>query len=324
VTPETEWRPSASLEQLQLRARILARIRAFFAERNVMEVETPLLAEGGSTDPHLESFVCRYCGPGAAEGRDLYLQTSPEFAMKRLLAAGSGPIFQICKAFRNGEAGAHHNPEFTMLEWYRPGFDHLMLMNDVDALVSLILETPPADRITYRELCLTQLGIDPYTVTGEQLCTCAELNGIHTADFAEGLDIDGWLALLFTHVLEPTLGQERPLFVYDYPSSQAMLAQVRPDLPPVAERFELYCKGMELANGFHELADSAEQARRFTSDLQRREALGLPMVVMDRQLLAALAHGLPDCAGVALGVDRLLLLAAGLSNLDGVLAFPIK
>lgn len=289
-----------------------------------MEVETPLLAEGASTDPHLESFVCRYCGPGAAKGRDLYLQTSPEFAMKRLLAAGSGPIFQICKAFRNGETGAHHNPEFTMLEWYRPGFDHLMLMDDVDALVSMILETPAADRITYRELCYAQLGIDPYTVTVEQLRICAELNGIHTADFAAGLDIDGWLALLFTHVLEPTLGQERPLFVYDYPPSQAMLAQVRPESPPVAERFELYCKGMELANGFHELTDSTEQARRFASDLQRREVLGLPSVVMDRQLLAALDHGLPECAGVALGVDRLLLLAAGLSDLGGVLAFPIK
>lgn len=319
-----DWRPSASLEHLQLRARVLARIRAFFAERNVMEVETPLLAEGGSTDPHLDSFVCRYRGPGAAEGRDLYLQTSPEFAMKRLLAAGSGPIFQICKAFRNGESGAHHNPEFTMLEWYRPGFDHRMLMTEVDALVSMILGTSVADRITYRELCQTQLGIDPFIVTIDQLRACAERHDIHIANLSAGLDIDGWLALLFTHVLEPKLGQERPLFVYDYPSSQAMLARVRPGALPVAERFELYIKGIELANGFHELTDSVEQARRFAADLQRREELGLPPVAVDRHLLAALAHGLPDCAGVALGVDRLLMLAAGTAMLREVLVSHIK
>ncbi|MBI3771490.1 MAG: EF-P lysine aminoacylase GenX [Gammaproteobacteria bacterium] len=324
MTSEIDWRPSASLAQLQLRARVLARIRAFFAERNIMEVETPLLAEGGSTDPHLESFICRYRGPGAAEGRDLYLQTSPEFAMKRLLAAGSGPIFQIGKAFRNGEAGAHHNPEFTMLEWYRPGFDHLMLMTEVDTLVSVMLGTPAADRITYRELCQTQLGIDPHAVSVEQLRACVERHDIHTTNLSAGLDIDGWLALLFTHVLEPKLGQARPLFVYDYPPSQAMLAQVRPGSPPVAERFELYVKGMELANGFHELTDSIEQARRFAADLQRRNELGLPPVTVDRQLLAALAHGLPDCAGVALGIDRLLMCAAGVANLGATLAFPIK
>lgn len=320
---DIDWRPSASLARLQLRARVLARIRAFFAERNVMEVETPLLATGGSTDPHLESFVCNYRGPGAAAGRALYLQTSPEFAMKRLLAADSGPIYQICKAFRNGESGARHNPEFTMLEWYRPGFDHLALMDEVDALIQAILQTPPAERVTYRELCRSQLGIDPSTTTVDQLRGCAERHGIDTSCLGSGLEADDWLALLFTHVLEPHLGQQRPLFVYDYPPSQAMLARVRSGPLPVAERFELYIQGMELANGFHELSDGAEQARRFDADLRRRTTLDLPPVAMDRRLLAALEHGLPDCAGVALGIDRLLMLAAGAERLADVLAFPL-
>ena len=301
---------------------MLHRIRAFFHERGVWEVETPLLSAGASTDPFLESFVTRYRGPGAAGGRDYYLQTSPEFAMKRLLAAGSGPIYQICKSFRNGEFGAHHHPEFTMLEWYQPGYNHHDLMDEVESLICAILGCGGAQRLTYKALFERHLGLDPHGSGIDELRQCATFHGIVLEGHDEN-DRDTWLALLLTHLIEPNLGAEQPLFVYDYPASQAMLARLSGGTPAVAERFELYVGGVELANGFHELCDAGEQRQRFEKNQQARSAMGLPEVPVDGALLAALDSGLPDCAGVALGVDRLVMLAIGAASLSEVVSFPI-
>ncbi len=312
-----DWQPSAQIENLRERARILSEIRAFFLARNVLEVDTPLLSAAASTDPYLDSFKTHYQGPGAARGRDCYLPTSPEFAMKRLLAAGSGPIYQICKSFRNGESGRQHNPEFTMLEWYRPDFSHHDLMDEVQALVEAVLGNINIQRISYRELFLQHVAIDPFATDIAALRNCLVSHDVVLTGF-EGT-LDDWLSLVVTHVIEPQLDAT---FVYDFPASQAMLARVRNDSPPVAERFELYVKGMELANGFHELSDASEQQRRFRADLSVRRAQGLPNAPMDDALLVALEYGLPDCAGVALGVDRLIMLALGVASIDEVIAFP--
>ena len=309
-----DWRPAASREALARRAVLLAEIRAFFAERGVLEVETPVLSAAAVTDPHLTSF--RVDGGE----RDLYLRTSPEFAMKRLVAAGSGPIYELAKAFRQGEAGRLHNPELTILEWYRPGWDHHALLDEVDALLAAVLGTPAAERVTYAELFARHVGVEAHRDGVERLRAAAAGHGV---DVAGELDRDGWLHLLLSHVVEPRLGRGRPSFVLDFPVSQAALARIRQGDPPVAERFEVYVEGVELANGFHELADAGEQRRRFLDDLAARRARGLPQVPIDERLLAALAAGLPDCAGVALGVDRLAMLAAGAGSLAEVTAFPI-
>jgi lysyl-tRNA synthetase class 2 len=318
--PETEdqWRPTASLSALRLRARLLAEVRHFFQERGVLEVETPLLAAAPVTDPHLDTFSCR--GQVAGEQQELFLQTSPEYAMKRLLAAGSGPIFQICKAFRCGEQGRHHNPEFTILEWYRPGFDHHDLMAEIDELLAATLGCPAAERLSFAEAFDRYAGIDPHTADTGQLRARALALG-HT-----GLDSDDpdlWLDLLLSQQVQPRLGRGRPTFLHDYPARQAALARVRDGQPPVAERFELYLEGTELANGYHELTDAEEQRQRFAADLARRQALARPAVPVDEHLLAALTAGMPACAGVALGFDRLVLVAAGATHLSEVLAFPI-
>ncbi|MCB1055688.1 MAG: EF-P lysine aminoacylase GenX [Acidobacteria bacterium] len=299
-----------------LRARVLAEIRAFFAERGVLEVETPLLGAATVTDLHLASLETR------VDGRRRFLQTSPEFAMKRLLAAGSGPIYQICKAFRDGESGRRHNPEFTLLEWYRPGYDHHRLMSEVGELLSRVLGVPAPETLSYREALERHAGIDPFGADARDLAGRArELGLAGLPDLGD--DRDAWLDLLMSYTVEPRLGRGRPTLIYDYPPTQAALARLRgTGDEAVAERFEAYVEGVELANGYHELRDPAEQRRRFAADLARRRDRGLPQVPVDERLLAALAHGLPECAGVALGVDRLILLAAGASCLDEVLAFP--
>jgi lysyl-tRNA synthetase class 2 len=322
--PGQDWRPQADMRALRLRAEVLARVRAFFAARGVLEVETPILSRHAVTDPRLHSLSTLYTGPGApAAGLPLYLHTSPEFAMKRLLCAGSGPIYQIARVFRDGERGRRHNVEFTMLEWYRPGFDHHRLMDEVGELVCEILGVPAEwDRITYGELFRERLGIDCHTATPAELSACAVTHGIDVAG-VDGLSRDEWLDLLLTHLLEPALGFERPLFLHDYPASQAALARLHGE-PPVAERFELYVRGVELANGYHELGDAAEQRRRFERDNAERRAAGLPEVIPDERLLAALESGLPPCAGVALGFDRLLMLAAGVDDIARVMAFTLE
>ena len=315
-----EWRPSASMDALRLRAEILAKIRTFFAEREVMEVETPLLASAPVTDLHLHALSCRYRGPGADEGRVLYLQTSPEFAMKRLLTAGSGPIYQICRAVRDGEAGRRHNPEFTILEWYRPGWDHYRLMDEVDELLAAVLGRGSGERLSYAATFKRYAGVGVFDETDAALRLRVKDLGVSDV---EGLSRDDLLDLVLTHVIEPKLGHCQPTFIHDYPASQASLARVRDGDPPLAERFEVFAEGVELANGYHELVDPAEQQRRFETDNETRKSQGLPAVPIDWRLLAALEHGLPDCAGVALGVDRLIMLASGTRNIADVLAFPI-
>jgi lysyl-tRNA synthetase class 2 len=247
--------------------------------------------------------------------------------MKRLLAAGSGPIYQVCKVFRQGEAGRQHNPEFSMLEWYRPGFDHLQLIAEVDALVRDLLDgyLVLADtlRLSYQEAFQHYTGLDPLRTSIAELQRTVQQHGIEVS----GLDAyhkDPWLDLLLTHVVEPALPQDRPVFIYDYPASQAALARIRPGEPPVAERFELYLGGMELANGFHELADAVEQRQRFATDLAMRKELHLPQVPVDERLLAGLKAGLPGCAGVALGIDRVVMLAAGVKAISEVLSFDYQ
>jgi lysyl-tRNA synthetase class 2 len=319
------WRPAAALAILAARARMLADIRAFFAERAVLEVETPILSRHAVTDPALTSLSIS--GDGAAAG--LYLHTSPEFPMKRLLAAGAGAIYQVCKVFRDDERGRRHHPEFTLLEWYRPGFSLRALMDEVADLVRIVLASPTldAERISYRDLFRSRLDVDPWRTSPEALRALAERSGISAAGTLV-LDLDGWLDLLLSHCLEQDLGRGRMTFVYDYPPSQAALARVRDavedGLGPSAERFELYLEGMELANGFSELTDAAEQRRRFEQDLRVRAERGLPRVPLDRELLTALAAGMPDTAGVALGLDRLMMIAVGAEHIDHVLSFPVE
>ncbi len=320
---ENHWRPQVGLEMLRARAALLSGIREFFRLAGVMEVETPVCSAFATTDPALESFLTRYIGPGFPEGRRLFLQTSPEFPMKRLLAAGSGPIYQICKVFRDNELGRLHNPEFTLLEWYRPGFDHHRLMREVADLVNSSL---PSERrvesMSYREAFQGILGIDPHRASCRELRQYAEDMAVPRAVDLQ-LDRDGWLDLLLTHLIEPHLGQGILTFIYDYPASQAALARIRSGDTPVAERFELYMDGVELANGFRELADAEEQGRRFDAGNERRREQGKEPLPVDRYLLDALRNGLPDCSGVALGIDRLLMLVTGASRLDQVLAFPL-
>ena len=317
----SNWRPTASMENIRLRAEVLARIRAFFADRGVLEVETPLLAAAPVTDLHLHALQCRYHGPGAADGRVLYLQTSPEFAMKRLLAADSGPIYQICKAVRNGETGRRHNPEFTILEWYRPGWDHHRLMDEIDELLTAILGTRPGERLTYQVAFERYAGIDPHAASDEALRRRVEALGMEDTG---GLRRDDLLDLILTHVIEPRLGHCQPSFIHDYPASQAALARIRKGEPPLAERFEVFSEGVELANGYHELTDPDEQRRRFVADLAARRAADLAEVPIDERFLAALEHGLPPCAGVAFGIDRLLMVKTGTREIGEVLAFPIE
>jgi lysyl-tRNA synthetase class 2 len=299
---------------------VLAEIRSFFAERGVMEVETPALSGATVSDLHLHSFSCRYRGPGADDGRTLYLQTSPEFHMKRLLAAGSGAVYQIARAFRDGEAGSRHNPEFTLLEWYRPGWDHHRLMDEVAELLTAALGLGVGERLSYREAFERHAGLDPLTAVDSELAARVRELGV---DDIVGLSRDDVLNLLLSRLVEPELGRGAPTFLFDFPASQAALARIRPGDPPLAERFELFVEGLEVANGFHELTDPAEQRCRFDADLAERARRGLPAVPIDERLLAALEAGLPDCAGVALGVDRLVMLAAGTDRIESVIAFPV-
>ena len=323
----SSWRPTAELATLRLRAGLLARVRAFFTARGVLEVETPALSAAAITDPHLASFAVRYTGPGPRHGQPLYLHTSPEFPMKRLLAAGSGCIYQIARVFRDGEAGRRHNPEFTLLEWYRVGFDHHQLMDEVAELVTELLAGRLAlaepERFSYRELFQHHLNLDPHRASTAELAACAEKHSVPIPPEMPADDADPWLDLLLTHWIEPRLESGRLTFVYDYPATQAALARLRPGDPPVGERFELYVGGVELANGFHELGDAAEQRRRFELGNAARQARELPLMPVDENLLAALAAGLPACAGVALGFDRLVMLAAGKASLAEVMAFPV-
>ena len=314
------WFPTAFKERLVQRAQIIAKIRCFFETRGVLEVETPLISAGSANDVYLHPIRTLH-----QTGQTLYLQTSPEFAMKRLLAAGYGPIYQICKAFRDEESGSRHNPEFTMLEWYRPGFDHHQLMAEVNALLSLILESKETEYFSYQALFQEFLAIDPWRASIDDLQSHATAHQIRLEEDAETLTRDDWLDILLTHLIEPKLKEREIVFIYDYPPSQAALARIwlgTPNAPPVAERFEVYYQGMELANGYHESLDADEQLARLTEANHRRQQLNLPLIPEDQRLVAALEAGMPPCAGVAIGVDRLVMLKVRASHISEVLAFP--
>lgn len=322
-----DWQPSATLDVLRLRAHLLARIRHFFVVRGLLEVETPALSAAASPAPQLASCALDYRGPYApADGR-LYLHTSPEYPMKRLLAAGSGSIFQLCRVFRDGESGARHNPEFTLLEWYRVGFDLDRLIDEIERLLHSVLagirELPAAVQYTYGELFRCFAGVDGLTADAASLRACLERHGHRPPDGMTDAEnsLDAWRDLVLTHVIEPQL--RGLVFVRDYPASQAALARVIDTTPAVAARFECYLDGVELANGFHELADADEQRRRFAAENRERAAAGLPSMPLDERLLAALSAGLPDCSGVALGFDRLVMCAIGTERIEDVLAFGI-
>ena len=313
----TDWRPSASLEILAARAALLADLRAFFAKRGVMEVETPLLAQSTVTDPGIEPFkVC-----DGAEPAPRFLQTSPEYAMKRLLAAGAPDIYQMGKAFRSGESGRHHNPEFTMLEWYRLGWDHSALIREVAELVCGTLGVEGWQVWPYRRLFESQLNFDPLD-SGISLSQLTDIAAAHVGPVPDQLGRDGLLDLLMSHCIEPAIRDWGVVFITDFPVSQAALARhITVAGEAVAARFECYAGGHELANGYWEQVDVALLMAQFAADRESRAARGLPARDEDPRLLAAQDAGLPSCAGVALGVDRLLALQQGVESLAEVISF---
>ncbi|WP_439257251.1 elongation factor P--(R)-beta-lysine ligase [Lonepinella sp. BR2271] len=320
MSTETQWQPTAPIKNLLARAKIMAEIRRFFSERGVLEVETPILSEFGVTDVHLSTFSTEFTAPFNAQSKTLWLNTSPEYHMKRLLAAGSGAIFQLCHVFRNEEAGQRHNPEFTMLEWYRPFFDMYRLINEVDDLLQNILDCEPAESLSYQFVFQEYVGLDPLSASKAELVNKAKQ---HHFICDETEERDTLLQFLFSEVVEPKIGQDRPVAIYHFPASQAALAQISSEDHRVAERFEFYYKGLELANGFHELTDAHEQANRFEQDNQLRQKLGLPTRAIDTRLLAALQAGMPNTSGVALGVDRLIMIALGAERIEHVMSFGI-
>lgn len=319
---DADWRPAASLEVIRGRAAMLERVRAYFVSQEVIEVQTPLLSSAAASDPQIESIAAQ-----AAGGVPRFLHTSPEFAMKRLLAAGIGDCYQVCPVFRDGEAGRLHSPEFTMIEWYRLDFGVAELQHDVDRLLrvacSELRSFAPSRTLTWREAIAGGSGLDPALAGTAEIRSVLADRGIEPANF-EGWDRDDWLDLLMGALVGPGLGHDAPVFIRDYPASQAALARLRalPDGSSVAERFELYVDGLELANGFRELADGLEQRRRFAQDLQTRRRRAQAVNPLDERLLAALEHGLPDCAGVALGFDRMVMAALRLPSLEATMTFP--
>jgi elongation factor P--(R)-beta-lysine ligase len=342
VTGSQDWRPTATREMLELRAALLARTRSFFSARGVLEVDTPLVVNAPVTDVHIHSArVTLELDAGAPPAENgnyergsgagkagFFLHTSPEYAMKRLLAAGIGDIYQICHVVRGFERGRLHNAEFTLVEWYRLGYSLDALMSEVDALVRELLGPAAASRrsarVSYREAFIETLALDPFTASLEELAASARLAGFTEPPADRPADRDDLLEVLMGTVVGPRLGQDGLTFVHGYPASQAALAQLDPEDPRAAQRFELYCDGIELANGFHELASPREQRSRFELDREERRRLGLTDTALDERLLAALEAGLPDCSGVALGFDRTLMLAGGATRIDAVLPFPTE
>ena len=320
MSDASSWRPTANLAVLRRRAQLLATTREFFRARGVMEVETPALINSPVSDVNIGSVQAQV--PGA--DRPLYLHTSPEYAMKRLLAAGSGDIYQVCRVFRGAERGRQHNPEFTMVEWYRLGFSLEQLMREVADLVNELLGAGlPVEFLEYRDAVRWHAGFDPVEARDEILRESVGTLGLD-AHVAESAGRDELLDFLVGARVGPALGAAALTFVHRYPASQAALARLDPHDPRLALRFELYHRGVELANGYHELSDAAEQRVRFNTDLQSRRSRGLPAATLDQHLLAALEAGLPDCAGVALGFDRVLMLAVGAAHIDEVLTFPTE
>jgi lysyl-tRNA synthetase class 2 len=322
MNSDATWRPTAKRATLETRAAMLAAARDFFSQRGMLEVETPILCEQSVTDPHISSIVA------AANGQNTWLRTSPEYHMKRLLAAGYGDIYQIGKAFRGGESGPRHQPEFTMIEWYRHNFELPDIIAETCDLIFALsaLGRIPATTVTqvsYQDAFSSACGIDPLTAEITELRRCAAAAANHDPHLGDQLgdDRQGWLDLLASTLVYPTF-KDGALWVVDqYPADQAMLARINPDNPALADRFEIFWQGTELANGFRELGDAGEQQERFAADQRMRRAAGSPAMEIDSRLLAALATGLPECAGVAVGLDRILLIAEDLGTLDKAMSF---
>jgi len=310
------WHPSATIELLQQRAQLIAKIRQFFTQRAYLEVETPIMARYGTTDVYLSNIKALF------RGEAYNLQTSPEYHMKRLLAAGSGPIFQLARVFRDDELGRWHNPEFSLLEWYQLGIDHHALMDEMDLLLHFLMDAKPMIRKTYQQAFIEICGLDPFSAGLEQLQILLRAHGLDKVLLADEKDCDQYLFLLMSHVIEPALAKEKaPVALYHFPASQASLAKITEG---VAERFEVYFQGVELANGFHELTDATAQAKRFAQDQTVRLEKGLTAVEADHYLLDALEHGIPACSGVALGVDRLLALILKQPGIDKIMSFDFS
>ena len=319
---DESWQPNASFATLRRRMRVLTQVRQYFAQTGTLEVETPILSRGATTDPNIDSLYTSIL----PYTENFYLQTSPEFAMKRLLAAGSGDIYQVCKVFRQGEKGRFHHPEFTLLEWYRLGFDHHNLICEVESLLSQIstdlFAAYPAVKMSYRQAFQTYAGFDPFTVNCTELEAVAKKNGI--AFPVTMTTVDEWLDLLMGELVTPHFKTDRLTFISDFPVSQASLAKVKQGDYPYAERFEAYYGELELANGFHELSDADEQERRFKTDQKIRQEKNSIEVPYDKHLINALNAGLPNCAGVALGIDRLLMLLFGSESIEEVISFSVE
>ncbi|UDG80056.1 elongation factor P--(R)-beta-lysine ligase [Candidatus Steffania adelgidicola] len=318
-----DWQPSAPISVLLKRAKIVHHIRQFFIDRGLLEVETPTLGQTTVTDVHLFPFQTGFIKPGERSATPLYLMTSPEYHMKRLLAAGSGPIFQLCHSFRNGEIGRYHNPEFTMLEWYRPHYDMYRLMNEVEDLLLPVLNCDSVETLSYKQAFTHYLRIDPLSSDKSELYDAViKWNLTEAASIDD--DRDTLLQLLFSMVVEPNIGWNKLVFIYHFPASQAALAAISTEDHRVADRFEVYFKGIELANGFRELTDAGEQRARFQKDNIKRAAMNLKQQSIDENLLSALLQGIPECSGVALGVDRLVMLALKADRLSEVMSFPME
>jgi len=323
VTDGNDYLPTANLEVLRLRAELLRRTRGFFDGRGFLEVETPLLSADTVVDRHLDPFGVEVGGCMSSAPRRYWLQTSPEFAMKRLLAAGAEAIYQITRAFRRDEQGPLHNPEFTIVEWYRVGDGLEEGMTLLGDLAETLFARGPAERLSYREAFRRHVGLDPHTAAAEQLTATAKGQGIDPPASLSPTDRDGWLDLLLVELVQPHLGRDRPTILHDYPASQAALAQLRDDGDTkVAERFELFVDSIELANGYHELTDAEELARRNRENNRLRELDGKEPLPVESRLLAAMRAGLPEATGAALGFDRVAMLAAGAKRLDQVIPFP--
>ncbi|WP_086930384.1 EF-P lysine aminoacylase EpmA [Agarilytica rhodophyticola] len=309
------WQSLLDRDALIARAQLLSNIRKFFASRKIIEVDVPAIGASTVTDVHLCALDLD------VNGSPYYLQTSPEFFMKRLLAGGSGSIYSLAKAFRNDEVSKRHNPEFTMLEWYHQGYTDKELIEEVIELIQCLKPGECVDRVSYGEIFERKVGIDPHYATAEQLeKVAAEQLNVHW----QGDDKSTWLDLLFSHQVEPHL--KKPTVVYDYPACQCALARVTENQQgvPVAKRFELFWCGLELANGYWELTDAEEQFKRFQQDVTSRKSLGRKEVKIDSKFMAALESGLPECAGVALGVDRLFMCLQGQQSIDQTIAFAFE
>lgn len=321
---DCDFVPTASLAALAERAALLRKLREFFHQRGFLEVETPLLSNEIIPELHIEPIAGELRSPEAGHEEMWWLQASPELHMKRLLAAGARDIFQVTRSFRAGERGRLHNPEFTIVEWYGVGDDMQGGIDLLDELTKSLLGTPPATRTTYADAFERTVQINPHTATLDELAAAAKKTDVAVPDGIDRNDRDEWLNLLLATRVEPQLGLDRPEIVFHFPASQASVAKVVPSANgyDVAERFELYYRGIELANGFHELGDAVELRRRFEVVNGARVADGRRALPLPERLLAAMEHGLPDCTGVALGFDRLMMLASGAKSIDDVIAFP--